>query len=435
MLIAAVFIVGFAVQMGGVAYICVGLQWIAKQILSSSVVDGNSSMISRPSHVFSSALDTGEALNSPETSDVDNDDNEDEEDEEQQDDDDTAYGLDHDLQVPPAAAEPFHASFMIQEAQSLPPFTTRDILYQTPAFQRDMLIGKWIHRNFDYIVFGVGFIISIPIYFSIGYAMPFHLFTSVITFLIMLHAPPALYRIILNPVLCSVAISWLVYYIFSAIRGVSFLDDLRQYKTGRTYLTLFHVPHTDKITSAPGAGDILTSLMDVAIVSLAMPIYAYRADLWRNAIVLLPTILVMTFGSFFIYPPICHIIGISPERSLAFAGRSITLALGTPFTEALGGSVPLMACTTVITAILGPLIGPFLLGARVLRIKDEDFVTRGATLGLSSGAITTAFLLRTDPRAAAMSSVCFVLYGTFMVAMASIPPLVHSLRHIVGLGN
>ncbi|ONH65920.1 Plastidal glycolate/glycerate translocator 1, chloroplastic [Cyberlindnera fabianii] len=287
MLIAAVFIVGFAVQMGGVAYICVGLQWITRQIVSSRVVDGN------------------------------------------------------------------------------------NILYQTPAFQRDMLIGKWIHRNFDYIVFGVGFIISIPIYFSIGYAMPFHLFTSVITFLIMLHAPPARYRIILNPVLCSVAISWLVYYIFSAIRGVSFLDDLRQYKTGRTYLTLFHVPHTDKITSAPGAGDILTSLMDVAIVSLAMPIYAYRADLWRNAIVLLPTILVMTFGSFFIYPPICHIIGISPERSLAFAGRSITLALGTPFTEAL----------------------------------------------------------------AAMSSVCFVLYGTFMVAMASIPPLVHSLRHIVGLGN
>ena len=53
---------------------------------------------------------------------------------------------------------------------------------------------------------------------------------------------------------------------------------------------------------------------------------------------------------------ICHAIGIQPERSIEFIGRSVTLALGTPLISALGGSISLMAVCTILSGILGVLI-------------------------------------------------------------------------------
>jgi putative effector of murein hydrolase len=48
--------------------------------------------------------------------------------------------------------------------------------------------------------------------------------------------------------------------------------------------------------------------------------------------------------------------------------------------------------------------------------------------------VATALLLTTDPRAAAFSSLSMGLLGTITVALTSIPPLVHIIRGLVGLG-
>lgn len=42
-------------------------------------------------------------------------------------------------------------------------------------------------------------------------------------------------------------------------------------------------------------------------------------------------------------------------------------------------------------------------------MSTDDYVTRGVTLGGNSSAIATALLLRSDPRAAAMSSMYRIL--------------------------
>lgn len=76
-------------------------------------------------------------------------------------------------------------------------------------------------------------------------------------------------------------------YAFPALRQA-----LWQFKTGRNYLNLFdknynlpyiYNPKTATFVPAlPGAGDIMSSLLDISIVALAVPMYNYRNDLTRN---------------------------------------------------------------------------------------------------------------------------------------------------------
>ena len=63
----------------------------------------------------------------------------------------------------------------------------------------------------------------------------------------------------------------------------------------------------------------------------------------------------------------------------------------------------------------------------------DDYVTRGVTLGGNSSAIATAFLLVSDPRAAALSSLSMSLFGTITVVLTSIPPVTHVIRALAGL--
>lgn len=83
-----------------------------------------------------------------------------------------------------------------------------------------------------------------------------------------------------------------------------------------------------------------------------------------------------------------------------------------------------------MSGILGVLIGPAFL--KWLRIPDDDYITRGVTLGSNSSAIATALLLVSDPRAAALSSLSMSIFGTVLVAMTSVPPVVGIVRGLVG---
>lgn len=69
----------------------------------------------------------------------------------------------------------------------------------------------------------------------------------------------------------------------------------------------------------------------------------------------------------------------------------------------------------------------------ILVLLLDDYVTRGVTLGANSSAVATALLLRTDPRAAALSSLSMSLFGTITVLFTSIPPIANTVRSLVGL--
>ncbi|KAI1636046.1 LrgB-like family-domain-containing protein [Biscogniauxia mediterranea] len=199
---------------------------------------------------------------------------------------------------------------------------------------------------------------------------------------------------------------------------------LRAYRTGARYTSLW--------AGRPGAGDVFSSVLDASIVALALPMYQYRRELSAHfAAIVVPSVL-MSVGSLFAYPWVCAAAcGIGARRSLAFAVRSLTLALAAPAAANLGGDANTAAALAIMSGIVGVLVGNRML--RWMGIPEDDYVTRGVTLGANSSAIATALLLRTDPRAAALSSLSMSLFGTITVLFTSIPPIVTIVRSLVGL--
>ncbi|KAJ4269641.1 hypothetical protein NW762_001309 [Fusarium torreyae] len=287
-----------------------------------------------------------------------------------------------------------------------------------------------ISANLDVSMFiGLFLFIGIPLYYSTGYAMPVHLAINILAWFGAM-AIPAKWKQYLHPVLVSSLATVLVIWALAAIRGDSLTSTLHAYRTGAKYIQLWRNA-TQKQDLLPGAGDVFGTLLDASIVALALPMFQYRRELRTHFISIFVPNAVISVGSLLVYPPLCYACGISAARSLAFASRSLTLALAVPATVNLGGDVNTAAALAIVSGILGAVLGARIL--RWLRVPEDDYVTRGVTLGVNSSAIATAVLLRTDPRAAALSSLSMSLFGTITVLFTSISPAVTFIRGLVGL--
>ncbi|KAK1983318.1 LrgB-like family-domain-containing protein [Colletotrichum cereale] len=288
------------------------------------------------------------------------------------------------------------------------------------------LWAAWICGHLNWVIYASIFtFVGLPLYYAAGYAMPLHLSLVLLIYFAAMSIP-AHWRQYLHPVLVSSLFSVLGIWALAAVKGDGLPDALRSFRTGANYTYLWLHRSSGRL---PGAGDIFSTVLDASIVSLALPMYQYRRELKQNfAAIVLPNV-VMSVGCLFSYPRICYAIGISAERSLAFASRSLTLALAIPATENLGGDLNTVAAVAIMSGIVGVLFGQRMLAW--LRIPEDDYITRGVTLGANSSAIATALLLRTDPRAAALSSLSMSLFGTITVLFTSIPPIADVVKSLV----
>lgn len=295
---------------------------------------------------------------------------------------------------------------------------------------REKRIAAFVLNNIDFIIYWILFIVGLGIYFGTGYNMPVQLAIVTLAFKYALMVPQK-YKVYLHPILVCAGISILTIYILALIYGESLSASLHRFKTGRNYLTLFNSGQTGVL---PGAGDVISTLLDTSIVVLAFPMYNYRSDLKKNFLFLMIPSVFAAVASFFVYPPLCYVIGISNTRSIAFIARSVTLALAIPIVSAMKGAETLVAVVGILSGIIGVLLGSFVLGKKGLRVREDDYVTRGVTLGINSSAVASAHLLTSDPRAGALSSLSFFIFGTILIVMAAISPLVNLVRSWVDLG-
>ncbi|KAI9789945.1 MAG: hypothetical protein M1833_002138 [Piccolia ochrophora] len=298
-----------------------------------------------------------------------------------------------------------------------------------PPLTRPQRWAAILTIHLDVFTFLIIFLfIGIPVNYSTSYSMPAHLSLSILTYLAAVSLP-ARSKQFLHPVLVSSALTILGIWILALTSGNSLSSGLHTYSTKTRYLQLWH-PGTSSLPP-PGAGDVFSSVLDASIVALALPMFQYLQELKRHLPTLLLSSLFLTATSLLAYPPLCAALAVSPTRSLSFASRSLTLALATPATANLGGDLSLVAVLCITSGILGVLIGPALL--KLLRIPEDDYVTRGVALGGNSSAIATALLLTSDPRAAALSSLSMSLFGTVMVALTSVPAVARAVGGFAGL--
>ncbi|KAK8012659.1 LrgB-like family-domain-containing protein [Apiospora marii] len=342
-----------------------------------------------------------------------------------------------------AAAAPETTSSTGPSTPTIPPELPAQAPLPLPRAKQWAVI---VAAKLDIITYLLLFVlIGIPVYYSTGYAMPIQLTFSILTYFGSLALPPT-WRQFLHPVLVSALFTVLGIWVIGLTIGRDLDSTLREYKVGANYARVWNGSH-----QLPGAGDMFSTVLDASIIALALPMYQYRRELKQHFLAIVIPNIVVSVASLFAYPWVCFAIGITAERSLAFASRSLTLALAIPATANLGGDANTGAAVAIMSGIVGVLIGQrFLAWLRIpegklaslkgspLSLTDgvnalDDYVTRGVTLGANSSAMATALLLRTDPRAAALSSLAMSLFGAITVLFTSIPPIANAVRSLVGL--
>ena len=270
-------------------------------------------------------------------------------------------------------------------------------------------------------------IIGLPLYYTTPFPLPAHLLITILAYFIANSFPPTFKKYI-HPVLLSSGLTILTLWLLALTHHSTLTSTLHAFTTGTRYLQLLR----GRTHPLPGAGDLLSSLLDVSIVALALPLYQYRADLRTHyPTILLPNIFLAT-ASLFAYPPLsANLLHISPPRALSFASRSLTLALAQPATANLSGDLQLVAVLCIMSGVLGVVLGEVIL--KWLKVPEDDYVTRGVSLGGNGSAIATAGLLVKDPRAAALGSLSMGVFGCVMVGLTSVPAVVGVVRGEVGL--
>lgn len=251
--------------------------------------------------------------------------------------------------------------------------STRRPLQHDPApLTRAQRWAAFANGHLDVGTYGVLFLlVGLPIYFTTGYAMPAQLCLNILAYFGAL-ALPANWKRFLHPVMVSSCFTILGIWLLAVCRRESLRDGLMAYQTKTKYTQLFQ-GDADTVPN-PGAGDVFSSILEVSIVALALPMFQYRHELKRQFLpIVLPNI-ALALASLFGYPPICAAIGISPKRSLSFASRSLTLALATPATTNLSGDLSLVAVLCITSGMMGVLLGPTML--KYLRIPEGMYNQR-----------------------------------------------------------
>ena len=152
-------------------------------------------------------------------------------------------------------------------------------------------------------------------------------------------------------------------------------------------------------------GSVIALLLGPATVALAWPLHLEMA-LVRRAV--LPILLGVTAGSavaIVVAIGTTRLMGGSEEVALTMAPKSTTTPVAIALSQTIGGIPALTAVLTILTGIVGAVIGPRVL--TLLRVRNR--VVRGLAMGVSSHGIGTAQMIQESRTEGAFSGLAMAL--------------------------
>ncbi|EGG06365.1 uncharacterized protein MELLADRAFT_86531 [Melampsora larici-populina 98AG31] len=291
---------------------------------------------------------------------------------------------------------------------------------------------------FNPLVYFCVFLVGLPLYFTPGgnpRSLPLFLSTLSLSWQFSRRVVPKLWQTALHPILVTSIITVLCIWGFGAMKGIGLVENLSHFTSGTTYLLILR--HSRGVAiDAPGAGDVLKSILVAGIISLAFPLFKYRQGLYDNMFKIIFVTLPNCAVSLLLWPYMSHRMGIAPDRGVSFAGRFLSTPFGIQMLSAVRGDQSLVVVLICVTGILAVLTKDLLFALLRVRTKagSDDSFTIGATLGVIGGAIGTATLMDNHPQAAAIATVTFVLYGVAMLSLVAIPQVANYVGFLAGLG-
>jgi predicted murein hydrolase (TIGR00659 family) len=158
-------------------------------------------------------------------------------------------------------------------------------------------------------------------------------------------------------------------------------------------------------------------LLGPATVALAIPLYRHFAEIKRNALAIVVSIVVGALAAIVSAIGVGWALGASERTLLSLAPKSVTTPVAMGISESIGGLPSLTAVLVILTGIVGAVFGSHLLNA--LRLKD--WRARGLGMGTAAHGIGTARAFQVNELAGAFSSLAM---GLNALATAILVPLV-----------
>ena len=249
----------------------------------------------------------------------------------------------------------------------------------------------------------------------------------------------------------------------TAIRQTTIKETILNFVTGIDLANLIRGAYGltgERKSPVMGAGDIALSILNAGIVSWGLKLFECRSQLLSRAgMTILAVCTVTAAGNVIIWPLLAHATGLRPaSRDLAFAARSVTIALGGPALDALGGDGGLNAVMVVFNGIIFQMLAGLGAGEQIKRLKrtweslvhartgddnvekprapevlpaelevqkldDAGTVAAGVAVGINAAAMGTSHLYEQGSRAAPYSTISMTLFGAMTVVLTSIGPL------------
>jgi putative effector of murein hydrolase len=287
---------------------------------------------------------------------------------------------------------------------------------------------------------------------------------------------------LLNPVLWTSLVMTAYVFLDSTLSNrplKTMLDTLQTHTTLSTLLLhTSNPPHLPTPTSSPtiASGDVAIAILNAGLAAWGLKLYEYRTHLLSRAGLSVCTVAAaMALGNVCCAPLLAHALGVQPaSRALAFAARSVTIALANPVMSVLGGDAGLNAAMVVVSGIvyqmgLGFGVGGWLEGRVVERMmgrlgvglreveveggsgscrdgddgvegrgrdgteigaaraqqraNDPRIVAAGVTVGINGAAMGTAYLYEAQSEAAPHAALSMMALGVMTVVFSSISPL------------
>ena len=169
----------------------------------------------------------------------------------------------------------------------------------------------------------------------------------------------------------------------------------------------------------------LVAILGPVTVAFAIPVYRFRALIQQHGkVLILSSAMAMLVGLFSSWA-LASVFNLDSIIQNSLLARSISIPFALVLTEQLGGSISLMPLFTVITGLIGMLLGDLMLWS----MQCKNHIARGAALGNAAHAMGIAKARQHHAVEGVIASLSMIISGILMVLFA--PVLVRLSRDCI----
>ena len=150
---------------------------------------------------------------------------------------------------------------------------------------------------------------------------------------------------------------------------------------------------------------LLSSLLEPAIVALALPLYQQFVHVRKNFLLIVGSCTLGIINATFIATLLSWAFSVEPQLAASVAALSVTTPITLLVTDSLGGIASLAAAMVIFIGLLGALFALLIL--RLVGVYNHQ--AQGVAIGTAFHAIGTAAALVEHPRIGAFASVAMAL--------------------------